>query len=442
MKRNLLLGSGVLVVLLIGYFVVRGNKSGDVAHIMSNVKRGKFKVEIETTGELEAKNSVKILGPQSLRNFQIWQVTIQSIVDEGTVVKKGEWIATLDRSEFQNKFTAKQIELDKANSKFNQTQLDTTLQMRQSRDELINLRYSVEEKDIVLEQSKFEPPATIKQAEINLDKAKRAFEQAAENNKIKKKQNVEKMREVAAELRKVQGEFDGMTKVLESFNVMAPEDGMVIYEKGWDGKAIKAGSQIQMWEPTVATLPDLTKMQSKTYVNEVDVRKVKVGQSVDLGLDAYPDKKFTGLVTRVANVGEQRPNSDAKVFEVSVEINGTDPTLRPSMTTSNKIIASEVENVLYIPLECLHSQFDSITYVFKKSGIKTIKQEVTVGETNSNDAVVLYGLADEDRIFLSVPAGLEDQEIELLPQMNGKRKKKDEDIAKPDLKIVAKPVSK
>lgn len=442
MKRNLILGSGVLVVLLIGYFVVRGNKSGDVAHIMSNVKRGKFKVEIETTGELEAKNSVKILGPQSLRNFQIWQVTIQSIVDEGTVVKKGEWIATLDRSEFQNKFTAKQIELDKANSKFNQTQLDTTLQMRQSRDELINLRYSVEEKDIVLEQSKFEPPATIKQAEINLDKAKRAFEQAAENNKIKKKQNVEKMREVAAELRKVQGEFDGMTKVLESFNVMAPEDGMVIYEKGWDGKAIKAGSQIQMWEPTVATLPDLTKMQSKTYVNEVDVRKVKVGQSVDLGLDAYPDKKFTGLVTRVANVGEQRPNSDAKVFEVSVEINGTDPTLRPSMTTSNKIIASEVENVLYIPLECLHSQFDSITYVFKKSGIKTIKQEVTVGETNSNDAVVLYGLADEDRIFLSVPAGLEDQEIELLPQMNGKRKKKDEDITKPDLKIVAKPVSK
>ena len=442
MKRNLLLGSGVLVVLLIGYFVVRGNKSGDVAHIMSNVKRGKFKVEIETTGELEAKNSVKILGPQSLRNFQIWQVTIQSIVDEGTVVKKGEWIATLDRSEFQNKFTAKQIELDKANSKFNQTQLDTTLQMRQSRDELINLRYSVEEKDIVLEQSKFEPPATIKQAEINLDKAKRAFEQAAENNKIKKKQNVEKMREVAAELRKVQGEFDGMTKVLESFNVMAPEDGMVIYEKGWDGKAIKAGSQIQMWEPTVATLPDLTKMQSKTYVNEVDVRKVKVGQSVDLGLDAYPDKKFTGLVTRVANVGEQRPNSDAKVFEVSVEINGTDPTLRPSMTTSNKIIASEVENVLYIPLECLHSQFDSITYVFKKSGIKTIKQEVTVGETNSNDAVVLYGLADEDRIFLSVPVGLEDQEIELLPQMNGKRKKKDEDITKPDLKIVAKPVSK
>jgi HlyD family secretion protein len=441
MKRNLIIGSGIVVVLLITYFVVKGNKAGDIADIMGSVRKGKFKVEIETTGELEAKNSVKILGPQSLRNFQIWNVTIQNIIDEGTVVKKGDWVATLDRSEFQNKFTAKQIELDKASSKYAQTQLDTTLTMRQSRDELVNLKYGVEEKDIVLEQSKFEPPATIKQAEINLEKARRAFDQAVENNKIKKKQNIEKMREVAAELRKVQNEYDAMTKVLESFNVMAPEAGMVIYTKGWDGKPIKAGSQIQMWEPTVATLPDLTTMQSKTYVNEVDVRKVKVGQKVDLGLDAYPDKKLTGLVTRVANVGEQRPNSDAKVFEVSVEINGTDPTLRPSMTTSNKIIANVMEDVLFIPLECLHSQHDSITYVFKKNGLKTIKQEVMVGETNANDAVIEGGLSLDDRIYLSVPAGLGDQDIELLPQLNGKRKKKDEEKSKPALQIVAKPVS-
>lgn len=442
MKRNLIIAAGVVVVLVISYMIVKGNKSGDLSDILSAVKKGRFKVEIETTGELEAKNSVKIMGPQQLRNFQIWQVTIQSIVDEGTVVKKGDWIATLDRSEFQNKFNAKQIELDKASSKYNQTQLDTTLTMRQSRDELINLRYAVEEKEIVLEQSKFEPPATIKQAEINLEKARRAYDQAVENNKIKKKQNIEKMREVSGDLRKVQAEFDGMNKVLQSFSVTAPEDGMVIYEKGWDGKPIKAGSQIQMWEPTVATLPDLTKMQSKTYVNEVDVRKVKVGQSVEVGLDAYPDKKLTGVVVRVANVGEQRPNSDAKVFEVAVEINGTDLSLRPSMTTSNKIIASVTDSTLYVPLESLHSQFDSITYVLKKKGLKIIKQEVMVGETNANDAVILAGLSQDDRVYLSVPAGLEEQQVELLSQMNGKRQKKDkeevpqEQLAKPVFKPV------
>ena len=432
MKRNLLIGAGAVIAVIIVYFVWRGNKAGEVADIMATVKRGPFKVEIETTGELEAKNSVKILGPTQLRDFRIWNVTIQSIIDEGTVVKKGDWVATLDRSEFQNRFNEKQIELEKANSRFVQTQLDTTLQMRQSRDELINLKYGYEEKKIILDQSKYEPPATIKQNEINLDKAVRAYEQALENYKIKKRQNVEKMREVSAELKKMQNDFTSMTSVLQAFNVIAPEDGMVIYEKGWDGKAIKGGSQINMWEPTVATLPDLTKMMSKTYVNEVDVRKVKAGQNVEIGLDAYPDKKLTGTVIRVANVGEQRPNSDAKVFEVAVEIKGTDPSLRPSMTTSNRIVAHVVDSALYVPLESLHSQADTVTYVYKKEGIKTIKQEVVIGFTNANDAVILSGLGENDRVYLSVPAGLVEEDITLLKEMNGKRRRdQQQEDAKP-----------
>lgn len=427
MKRNLIIAAGIGTILLVGFFVVRGNKDAKTTDILASVSKGEFRVEIETTGELEAKNSVKIMGPSGLRNFQIWQVTIQSIVDEGTVVKKGDWVATLDRSEFQNKYTQKQIDYEKANSRFVQTQLDTTLQMRQSRDELVNLKYGVDEKDIIFSQSQFEPPATVKQAEINLDKAKRAHEQALENYKIKKDQNIEKMREVGAELRKVQGEFESMTKVLETFNVLAPEDGMVIYEKDWDGKPIKAGSQVHMWEPTVATLPDLTKMVSKTYVNEVDVRKVKQGQRVSVGLDAYPDKKLQGVVIRVANVGEQRPNSDAKVFEVAVELEGTDPALRPSMTTSNRIIASVVPNALYVPLECLHNEADSITYVYRKEGINIYKQEIVIGETNSNEVVVTAGLAENDRVYLSKPSGLEGDEVKLLPEMNGKRRKKEEE---------------
>lgn len=443
MKKKLLIGAGVVAVLLVGYFIFRGNDAGDIVDIIADVKRGPFKVEIETTGELEAKNSVKILGPGQLRDFEIWQVAIQSIVDEGTVVKKGDWVATLDPSEFQNKFNAKQIELEKEHAEFVQTQLDTTLLLREARDQLINLKYAVEEKRIVLEQSKYEPPATIKQAEINLDRAIREHEQAKENYKIKKRQNAEKMSVASAELRKVQNENTAMTNVLKAFTIIAPEPGMVIYTKGWDGKPIKAGSQIRMWEPTVATLPDLTKMISKTYVNEVDVRRVLAGQVVDIGLDAYPDKKLTGVVMRVANVGEQRPNSDAKVFEVAVEINGSDPTLRPSMTTSNRIIAKTIDNALFVPLECLHSEADTITYVYKKHGSKTVKQEVKVGDTNANDVVILGGLAENDRVHLSVPPGMEDEEISLLKEMDGKRKKSqpDDEAPKKDVTAAAAPAT-
>ena len=424
MRSKILIGIGVVAVMITAFLLFRRNTAGSEVDIFSSVKRGAFRIEIETTGELEAKSSVKILGPSQLRDFRIWNVAIQDIVDEGTQVKKGDWVASLDRSEFQNRYNEKQIELEKERAAYVQTQLDTTLQLRQARDELINLKYAVDEKAIILEQSIYEPPATIKQAQINLEKSRREYAQAQENYKIKQRQNVEKMREKAAGLRKIENEHQAMVEVMQMFIITAPEPGMVIYSKGWDGKPIKQGSQINMWEPTVATLPDLTRMISKTYVNEVDVRKVRAGQKVDVGLDAYPDKKLTGSVTRVANVGEQRPNSDAKVFEVVVEINGTDAALRPSMTTSNRIIAHQVDSALYIPLECLHSEADTITYVFRKEGIKTVKQEVMIGETNASDVVIREGLTENDRIYLSIPGGMEHSHVSLLKTMDGKRHKK------------------
>jgi HlyD family secretion protein len=426
MNRKIIIGLVAAAVGISGFLLSRINKKSDASDIVVSVSTGKFVVDITTTGELEAKNSIKIMGPSGLRQFRIYSITIQDIIDEGTVVERGDWIATLDKSEFNSKLQDEQLELEQKQSEYIQVQLDTTLQMRQARDELINLEYAVEEMQIKLDQSQFEPPATIKQAEIDLDKARRAFDQARENYKIKLEQNKAKMYEVAAELRKSQKEYDEMLTLAESFQIRANEPGMVVYHKGFDGKPIKAGSQMTTWDPVVATLPDLTTMLSKTYINEVDVRKVKVGQVVEIGLDAFPDKKLLGEVIRVANVGEQSPNSDSKVFEATIEIAGTDPLLRPAMTTSNEIIVNELDSVISVPLESLHSFEDSITFVYKKSGLATVKQEVQIGQTNSNAAVIALGLEANDKVFLSIPQGMEEKEIALLPELDGKRMKKEE----------------
>ena len=183
------------------------------------------------------------------------------------------------------------------------------------------------------------------------------------------------------------------------------------------------------------------KMLSKTYINEVDVRKIKPGQTVEIGLDAFPDKKLTGMVTKIANVGEQRPNSDAKVFEALIEIHGTDNMLKPSMTTSNQIITKVIDSTLFVPLECLHSKDDSISYVFLRKGIKIIKQEIQIDGTNNNEAVVAMGLKPDDKVYLSVPSGKEDDEIVLLPELNGKRMKKQEVMQeeKPAEKVITLP---
>jgi len=70
------------------------------------------------------------------------------------------------------------------------------------------------------------------------------------------------------------------------------------------------------------------------------------------------------MVTSVANIGEQLPNADAKVFEVIIKVNGSDPILRPSMTTGNKIVTKTIEDVIYVPLESVQTGADSIPFVY------------------------------------------------------------------------------
>jgi multidrug efflux pump subunit AcrA (membrane-fusion protein) len=428
-KKILTIGLLAIAVIVAVYFITSASGK-ETEGIVVAVSTGEFTVEITTTGELEAKNSVEIQGPQGTRNYRIWNMTIQKIIDEGTLVKKGDFVASLDPSELQNKIKDAQLELEKIESQFVQTKLDTTLAMRKARDELINLEYAVDEKELILEQSQYEPPATIRQAEIDVNKAERALSQAKENYKIQREQNVAKMREVELSRRKEQRNLEGMQELMKNFTITAPEDGMLIYKKSYNGKAVKEGSQINAWDPVVATLPDLSTMISVTYVNEVDIRRVEQGQDVEIGLDAFPDKNFSGKVVKVANVGEQRPNSDAKVFRVEIEVNEKDDLLRPSMTTSNRIITSREDSVIHVPLESLFTQHDSITYVFKKSGLSAVKQEVMLGNTNANEVIIKSGLDQSDRVYLSKVEGKEDADVELLPQMDGKRNRDDLELEK------------
>ncbi len=419
MKKNLIFViAGSILAIVVLYYIFSPGTTGLGGDIIVPVKSGPFTVEITTTGELKAQKSVPVMGPIRARQFRINQLTIERMVEEGTVVEQGEFIASLDKSELFGRVADAQTNLDQELAQYEQTELDTALNLRQQRDNILNLEYGLQEKQLVLEQSKYEPPATIKQNEFNYQKAERDLEQARENYKIKIKQERARMAERTARLRERQQEFTQMQELLKEFTITAPQNGMVIYETNWNGSKIAEGSQISAWNPVVATLPDLTSMQSITFVNEVDIRKVKPGQYVSIGLDAFPEKTLTGKVSKVANVGQQRPNSDAKVFEVIILVNESDPLLRPAMTTSNSIVAERLDDAIYVPLEAIHVEKDSINYVHKSNGTK---QEVKLGLANNNEVVIEMGLKAGDNVYLSIPNWGEGLAINLLDELNGKR---------------------
>ncbi len=401
MKKKYWIPISAVALLLLSWMLL-GGEGEDSVVLTTTPKSGEFVVDVTTTGELRAKNSVEIRGPQGGRDVRLFNLTIQRLIPEGTIVEKGDFVAELDRSEITGRLQDAMLELQQAQSQVTQVSLDSTLTLSQARDNLINLEYAVEERQIAVDQSKYESPAVQRQAEIDLDKARRQLEQEKKNYVTKVKQAEAQMSEVEADLQEEQNEVDKIRELMTEFTVRAPANGMIIYRRTGNGSKITEGSEISAWNPTVAELPDFSVMESVTYVNEVDVQKVQTGQNVIVGLDAIQDKTLTGNVTSVANIGEQRSGSNSKVYEVVVEISETDSTLRPAMTTSNRIIVDRLDDAMFVPLETIHVQ-DSTSFVFKQSGLSAVMQEVDLGLMNENEVVVHRGLNLDDIIYLSVP---------------------------------------
>lgn len=414
-RRRLILfiggGIGVLVPLLLWMSTSAAAVEND---LVARIERGEFKVTVMTTGELRARNFVEVRGPDNAQQAQQYQMRIASIVPEGTIVRQGDVVAELDRSGIMAKVQEVALALEKALAQYEQAQLDSALQLAQAREEIRNLEYQVEERRIALEQSAYEAPSLRRQAEIELDKSQRALDQARTSYVTKKQQAEARMREVGSDVERQRNMLAIVRQVEAGFTIRAPAPGIVIYAREWNGRKKTVGSQVSAWEPTVATLPDLTQMESVTYVNEIDIRKVAAGQPVEITLDAVPGKRLTGKVTRVANVGEQRPNTDAKVFEVVIEVLDPDTTLLPGMTTGNSIVTATLQGALFIPLEAVATEGD-LTFVYKRTGRGLVRQEIETGIMNDDYIVVLRGLEEGDEVLFTPPPDAASLALERLP---------------------------
>lgn len=400
--------AGAVAVLLTapGAWLLARDTAVDDDALIARVKQGEFKVVVTSSGELRARKFVQITAPPNAQAAQQWQMKISSLVPEGTLVHEGEVVAELDRSGVASRLTEVSASLEKAQAQFEQAMLDSTLNLSKAREDIRTLELGLEEKRLAKEQTVYEAPTIRRQAEIEYEKAERAFEQAKKDYITKTEQARAKMREVGAERDRFANQVRVVREVMEGFTIRAPSPGMVIYHKEYNGKKRTVGSTIGAWEPTVATLPDLSKMESMTYVNEIDIRKIAVRQPVTIMLDSDPSRKFEGIVTAVANVGEQRPNNDAKVFEVKIELVQVDTTLRPGMTTSNAIEVQNLKEMLYVPLEAVSSS-EGVPVVFKRDGARVIMQEVLTGTMSDDEVVIVDGLREGDRVLLIPPANRE-----------------------------------
>jgi multidrug efflux pump subunit AcrA (membrane-fusion protein) len=446
MKRTLII-SGLIVTLAIIALVVfnRLTSKKSTEHLYAEVKKGTFEITVAAAGELIPENSIDIKGPDFSQTsnddhgggggnqgrggggghgseMRMMDLKIQDIVPEGTIVKKGDYVAQLDRTSYDNTLKDEYTNLQTLQQNLDMKILDTAVTLTSLRDQIKNQVYAVEDAQITLEQSKYEPPATIHMCEVNLDKAKRALEQLRKTYKLRTAQTLTEINTTKLALEKRQKLVTDIQTYLSKFTITAPADGMVTYKKDRGGSKRKTGSSVNPFDMVIATLPDLSSMISKIYVSEIEVARVEIGQKVNIVIDALPSKAFKGNVISIANIGETLPNSDAKMFETQIMIDGSDPELRPAMTTGNKIIIKTVDNAVFVPTECIQTGPDSIPFVYLRNRSKHV---LLLGDSNDKNTIVEKGLDPGISVCITTPENPEKFSItnkDLIPEIKERMK--------------------
>jgi len=400
-KKIIVITIVALLFIVLYFFLRKGEK--DFSQITVDVKRGTFTAFVFSSGQLESEKSETINIPEKLkdRNLRIWELTITHMVDEGTLVDSGDYVATLDHTAVEEQIKLAQDEMDKMLTEYEDSKIDSNLNLSNQRDVIVNARLDQAEKKIIMEESVYESPSIQKKASMDLDKAKRRLDQEQKAYVLKKKQEENKVDRKYINYRQILERSQELQKLFNSLEITAPKAGILTYFKFPWGEIIKTGSKVGPYNSVIATIPEMTNLISRTYINEIDISKVKVGQNVKIGIDAFPEKQLSGQVIAVANIGQAMPNSDAKVFEVKIKIFGKDKDLKPAMTTSNAIEAGTFADTLMVATDAVFEN-DSMKFVYVGTE-HPVKQVVWLGDENENNVLVKKGLKEGDVVWLTEP---------------------------------------
>ncbi|NQU52533.1 MAG: HlyD family efflux transporter periplasmic adaptor subunit [Bacteroidetes bacterium] len=398
----------VAIIVLSSVIIVFG-KSGLTSDKIHTVQSGAFELAINLKGEVQGKNAVVINLPDELkrRDLRIYELEIKDMVQEGTVVKKGGWIATLDAGTINQRMQSNTQELTKYRAELNDAKIDSAIRLTTLREELEEFTYDLEYKKLELEQSKYESPAYQRKKQVEFNKTIRQMEKKRrdyELTRIDLKRRTSRTENKFKEFSRKDSLFkDG----LKACRVKAPKEGMVMYAKLWGGRKLRIGDKVSIWSPAIANLPDMSVLVSETYIEEIDITKIAIGDSVEINIDALPNKTYSGIISKIANIGQELAGFDTKVFRILIDMNENGKEIKPSMTTDNKIILKKYDDVVKIPREYLFSD-NGNNYVFLKKDGKIWKQKVVAGLENDEEIVIISGLNVKDKIYTSIP---EDDQI-------------------------------
>ncbi len=397
-NKYILVGIVLLILIfVIIFFPSIADQGSDIP--IYKVKMENFLITITESGEIRAKNSISIMTPRIRGSLKIIY-----LVPEGTYVKPGEVVCKFDPSEALTSLKDLEARLEIAKMDKEKLIANNLAAEAQMETQLKSAELSFELSKMKLDQVKFEAQAVQQQTKLEHEKNRLSFEQTKQEYKSKKVINKSDQERMMVEFRQKVNDLNKAQSDLQLLTLKAPSEGLVVYGTNFANQGRKFAIGDTPWGGAeILTLPDLSVMESKTNINEVDISKVKVEQKVIVKLDAFQDSSFVGEISGIASIGKNKEsNSNIKVFEVLISIKGRSDILRPGMTSSNKIIINEIPKTVFIPQEAVFEK-NGERIVYLKNGSSFDECKIGLGEKGEDYIVVKKGLMDGDEIALVDP---------------------------------------
>ncbi len=188
---------------------------------------------------------------------------------------------------------------------------------------------------------------------------------------------------------------------LNQLEVRAPYSGLLVYVKDRRGEKPAIGNTVFPGR-ALAEIPNLDNLQAKLYVLANDAIELDKQQRVELTLDAFPDKTFTGIVASVsAFPREIRRGNPIKYYELTASINEQNKDiLKPGRKLTATINVTQPAETLAVPLQSITYEQEQ-SYVYLQRGSNFIKHPVTTGRKNLYFIEITSGLTIGDQIALS-----------------------------------------
>lgn len=397
-KRYIIVGSIVLVSLGGAGIYIKIAKS-DPKIATYKVQRGDFVIDINQSGELDATRLVTVTVPVRMYG----NVRVIDIVLDGTMVKEGDFLIQFDTTDALKNVTDRQNELAQAEADLASNNASIESNMKQLENSYKVQQYTFEQDKLSYELAKYEAEARRREMELTFKKSELSLAQAKQ--RIKSQEIIDKASVARADLRVTQAKMrlKQAQNGLAELTMRSPKSGLVVLREIWgsQGRAkVKVGDSPSPGQELIA-IPDLSEMKVKTKVNEVDISRVSKGQPVLTNLDALHGPTFNGYVSSVATLARREGDSEVKVFDVEVIINGSDPRLKPGMTAQCNIITGKIPNVISVPLDAVFEKADTTVVYVKKHGFE--QRPVKLGSKNSDYVIIEKGLEPGVEVALRDP---------------------------------------